>query len=192
MTTWGKAVERVKPIHYREPIPTGFYSETEYGYDHFRPLSDLEQSKRFGAFNIQLGEKLTKPWEHSEIAVVGEDWVIEDVDGKLWPISKKDFIEKYFPPTPDPKTGKVPCPCCGQPLEEIPFINPDFIPISPDNPIESYVCVNPECHGWYDGKDWHPFGTTDSANDEYVAGDSHRGYALYQTLHPKKGDSKCS
>src|SRR4030042_589233 len=91
------------------------------------------------------------------------------------------------------------CPVCGFPLEAIPPWNPDIIPIGPENPIESYICNNPDCHGWYDEycETWRSFGSSCSvcavrnirSNTNYQS-DDWRGYELYQKLHSSIKETK--
>src|SRR4030043_601976 len=91
------------------------------------------------------------------------------------------------------------CPVCGFPLEAIPHWNPDIIPIGPENPIESYICNNPDCHGWYDEycETWRSFGSSCSvcavrntrSNTNYQS-DDWRGYELYQKLHSSINENR--
>jgi hypothetical protein len=86
------------------------------------------------------------------------------------------------------------CPVCGKLLKAIPQWNPEFIPIGPKNPINSYVCENPDCHAWYDEycERWMAFGTSCSVcavrnvrSGTYYQSDDWRGLELYQKLHSK-------
>jgi len=65
----------------------------------------------------------------------------------------------WFDPTKGDKMLAEECPCCGEPLIETYFWNPDIFGTE-DNP-RIIVCRNEECKGWFCEccDSWHPYKT---------------------------------